>query len=410
MEQFEIDLIAAVRELSRTTFVERARDYDREGAFAAENVRDLQKLGVTGMFVPKGLGGLGISAEAQTRIVEEVAYGDGSTAVALNMHLFGGLAVAGMPPLPFRDRILREIAEGALVCGPISVPTGELDNRTSGVRFREEGDFLYATGKVGFASMSDAATYVITTGQLPRDNAEPDFVIAFVRADAPGLKNLHNWDAMGLRATASHDIVFEDARIPKADGFVIPAAMLRALAQVSVPGSNMVFTRSVGALGITAIWLGLAQAAYDFTLDYVKKRHGLLAGVSPLVPIDSGFRAQEPWAQMGVGEMDHWLSTGRIVLYDLVRRLDTAVQGDQQALNQEMVRVIYHLRRMGEEVAAGAMRTCGAHAYVRARSLERIFRDLVGSNVMAWKTDMLRQTLGQAALGIPITVGGPAPA
>jgi alkylation response protein AidB-like acyl-CoA dehydrogenase len=75
-----------------------------------------------------------------------------------------------------------------------------------------------------------------------------------------------------------------------------------------------------------------------------------------------------------------------------------------------MVRTIYHCRRMSEEVAAGAMRVCGAHAYVRSRSLERIYRDMTGSNVMAWKTDLLRQTLGQGALGLPIQVGGPSPA
>ena len=56
------------------------------------------------------------------------------------------------------------------------------------------------------------------------------------------------------------------------------------------------------------------------------------------------------------------------------------------------------------------MRVCGAHAYVRSRPLERIFRDMVGGNVMAWKTDELRQTLGMGALGLPIRIGGPAPA
>jgi alkylation response protein AidB-like acyl-CoA dehydrogenase len=54
------------------------------------------------------------------------------------------------------------------------------------------------------------------------------------------------------------------------------------------------------------------------------------------------------------------------------------------------------------------MRVCGAHAYVRSRPLERIFRDMVGGNVMAWKTDELQHSLGLAALGREITFVGPA--
>ena len=72
-----------------------------------------------------------------------------------------------------------------------------------------------------------------------------------------------------------------------------------------------------------------------------------------------------------------------------------------------MIRTIYHLRRMSEEVSAGAMRVCGAHAYVKGKPLERIFRDMVGGNVMAWKTDQLRLSLGQGALGLPVSLGGP---
>jgi len=63
---------------------------------------------------------------------------------------------------------------------------------------------------------------------------------------------------------------------------------------------------------------------------------------------------------------------------------------------------------MSEEVSAGAMRVCGAHAYVRNRPLERIYRDMVGGNVMAWKTDELLHSLGLSALGREITFVGPA--
>jgi alkylation response protein AidB-like acyl-CoA dehydrogenase len=213
---------------------------------------------------------------------------------------------------------------------------------------------------------------------------------------------------MGMRGTASHDIVAEAVRIPKSDAMVVPAPILRAINEaqakiVSVQNQH----RSRGALGILAIWLGLAQAAFDFTLDYVGKRYGYLAGANLTGGANVGYRSEQAWAQFGIGNMEHWLETGRIVLYDTIRRLDTPFESNQ-AFVRHLVRTVYHLRRMSEEVSQGAMKVCGAHAYTRNRPLERIFRDMVGGNVMAWKTDELQLTLGLGALGHPITFVGPA--
>ena len=72
------------------------------------------------------------------------------------------------------------------------------------------------------------------------------------------------------------------------------------------------------------------------------------------------------------------------------------------------VRTTYHLRRMAEEVAQGAINVAGAHGYVRDSEIDRLYRDLTGSIVMAWKTDELRHSLGLSALGQEITIVGPA--
>ena len=161
-----------------------------------------------------------------------------------------------------------------------------------------------------------------------------------------------------------------------------------------------------GLTTAAGIWLGLAQAAFEFTLEYVGKRHGYLAGASQAGG-EIGYRSNEAWAQMAIGKMDHWLGTGRTVLFDTVARLDGPFD-DVAHFTRHMARTVYHLRLMSEEVADGAIRTCGAHAYVSGSRLERIYRDMVGSNVMAWKTDQLQHMLGLAALGRDITLAGPA--
>jgi alkylation response protein AidB-like acyl-CoA dehydrogenase len=213
---------------------------------------------------------------------------------------------------------------------------------------------------------------------------------------------------MGLRGTASHDIVCEGLEVDRADALVLPTAMLRAVFQVlQTQTGPAVQMRSLGTLGILAIWLGLARAAFDFTVDYVAKRHGYLAGTSSAIFATPGFRSEQPWAQTAIGNMEHWLETGNVVFYDTVARLNITFDS-QQEFTRHLVRTVYHLRRMTEEVAMGAMKVCGAHAYVRTRPLERIVRDMLGGVVMAWKTDELVQMLGKSALGMPITIVGPA--
>ncbi len=410
MEQWETELIEKVRELSRGKFAERAARTDAEGRFPRENVDELQALQVPAMALSKEFGGLDISVEAQMRIMEEIAYGDASTAVALNMHVLVAGFLQSMPPFARRNAVLEDMGRnGALICGPGSVPSGGLDSRQAGFMAVEDGDYLVLNGKAGFASMSDGAKYALIGASIDRgEGNEPDIALTVPELSTPGIKVLGNWNAMGLRGTASHDIVVEDARIPKAEALVIPSAMLRivlqAQAQVIDVQTQM---RARGAIGILAIWLGLSQAAFDFTIDYVKQRHGYLAAPTAATTGNNGFRSEQAWAQFGIGNMEHWLETGRIILDDTIRRLETPFATPQE-FTRHLVRTVYHLRRMSEEVSQGVMKVCGAHAYVKNRPLERIFRDMVGGNVMAWKTDELMHSLGLSALGQPISFVGPA--
>lgn len=411
----EQTLVEQVRELARGPFAAGAAEHDRAGSFPAANVEALRALGLAGLSLPVETGGLGLSPAAQMRIMEEIAYGDASTAIALNMHRIATDLIATLPPFPRRNAVLEDVSRnGAFLCAPGSIPTGELDNRSTGYRAREEGGDLVISGRAGFASMSEGAAYLFCGAVIDRGQSgdgkpnDPDLVFAFPRLDAPGVKLQHNWDAMGMRATASHDIELDGLIVPRADTLVLPLPVIRAVfealqSQPSVQGQR----RSLGTLGILAIWLGLAQAAFDFTVEYVAKRHGFLAGEASTLGAPAGFRSEQGWAQSAIGRMEHWLETGRIVLYDTIARLDTPFPS-VQAFTRHLVRTVYHLRRMVEEVLMEAMRTCGAHAYVRSRPLERMVRDLMGGVVMAWKTDELAQVLGRGALGLPITLVGPA--
>jgi alkylation response protein AidB-like acyl-CoA dehydrogenase len=407
LTEAEEKMVAAVRELARGPFAERATAHDREGSFVADNIDDLRKIGVPGAFVPAQYGGAGFGAEALIRVVEEIAYGCGSTAVALNMHYFTA-DILLLAPSPATAEVLKDIGTNqACICAPGSVVSTGLDTRKSGYSAKDDGDALLVSGRGGFGSMSEGAKYMFAGGNVEvAEGQPPSIFFSTPRLDSPGVTNLKNWDALGFRGTASHDVVLENVRIPKDQALVVPAAFLEQLqaAAAALP-AEVRQGRARTALSILAIWLGLAQAALDFTVDYVGERYGLLPIALPNLPPPT-YRADEPWAQSGLGEIAHWVYTGRVVLYDMAASLSKPY-ASQDEFNRAFAHTIYQLRRMSEEVALGCMKVCGAHAYVRGRPLERIYRDLTGCIVMAWKTDLLKQQLGLGALGRPFVAGGP---
>ena len=397
-------LLDQVKDLARGPFRERAEAADREGRLAQENFDELARLGVSGLVIPEALGGLEADGETYIKLIETIAYGDASTAVALNMHLLVTSIVGALPPYPRRDQVLRACAEGAWCCAPGSIPSRELDNTSTGFRAVEDGADLVVSGRAGFASGADAATYAMVGALIERET-EPDLVIALPELRSDAIANRGNWDGMGLRSTASHDVVIDDLRLPRADCFVVPISLLR-MGEQMIPQLQWQ-RRALPGLGICAIWLGNAQAMFDETLEYLQQRRGYLASANSPLGGTNELRSQQAWAQMALGEMDSWLASGRTMLYHAVDQVETSYP-DRQSFIRMQVRATYHLRRMAEEVARIAIKTTGAHAYVKGQPLERLYRDLTGGVVMAWKTDELQHSLGLAALGEEITIVGPA--
>ena len=238
MEQWETEFIAKVRELAQGPIAQHAAEVDRSGVLSQENVATLKEVGATRAPLPTEYGGMGLSMEGTARMMEEIAYVDGSTAIALNVRMLVADSLLFTPPWPHREAVLNEIgSNGAVISMPGSVPLAELDTRPAGFRFREEGEMLIGTGKSGFATMSDAADYLMIGGTLDRgEGQEPDLVFALPSTSTPGVKVMGNWDAMGLHATASHDVEFNDIAVPKSETMIVSAADFRAFATGVAPG------------------------------------------------------------------------------------------------------------------------------------------------------------------------------
>ncbi|MBG0808275.1 acyl-CoA/acyl-ACP dehydrogenase [Methylosinus sp. H3A] len=247
------------------TFAAKAAGHDRTGAFAFDNYEQLHRLGFLALPIAREFGGLGGSLRDCLRFLGAVAEGDASTALVLSMYfnLHGAQARTRSWPTALYSRIARDSIEQLSLINALNYEpelgspvrgTGVLGTVAREVSggWRVSGRKRYATGSVGLRWF----TITARTEQNVRGNW-------FIEADAPGLTIIENWDHLGLRSTASNDLILDDVFVPKDH---IVGLMDKDPGERRGPG------RSWSVVTWNAIYLGIAKAARNFLVDYVSRR------------------------------------------------------------------------------------------------------------------------------------------
>ena len=383
-------------ELALESFAPRAAESDREAAFPTEDYADLSKSGLLALCVPEQYGGLGADLETYCLVAEQLARGNASTALTYNMHSLTMLMMSDFvrdldmsPEVRERHEELsarryREVAEQGVFYGqPHSEPveSGTADQlEAGGRRFgtraeRVDGGYL-VNGRKFFVSSAGAANYYATPALLVADGPwESRTLYLSIPRDASGVEFTGEWDPLGMRATVSRDMELKDVWVP-ADAEILPPGVFGQLYQ----------RQPHMFLGFGATFLGLMQAAYDFTIDY-------LTGEVPGAP---GGRAEAPATGYAVAEMLFALEATRALYYRAISEecLDPPVEGIQRAraAHVQVQRAVVHL-------TAEAVRICGGRGILKRYPLERFYRDARAMAVMRpWTQDIATQQAGETAL------------
>ena len=227
---------------------------------------------------------------------------------------------------------------------------------------RVDGGGFQVDGVKHFCTMALGAAYYMVWCAL---DGEADMgkalLQALVPADTRGLASDGRWDTLGMRATFSPSVTFTKVRIPEDATLGRPGAAI----QVGV-------VESFG-LGYAAIYVGVAEAALAFAVDYAKKR---------IVRPDNAAVAQDPTVQRHVGELDARLHAARLVLEDSAQRWGEADMVERGLLGNR-----------AKFVATGR----GADKEFPA---ERAFRDVRTATLMPPTVDRMLEAIGKSALGI----------
>jgi alkylation response protein AidB-like acyl-CoA dehydrogenase len=335
-------------------------------------------------------------------VQEEIAATDPSSCIIWNMHLSLLMYVCLFPPFGSITDVLADARDsGAMCCGGFSAPLGELDVRRAGFVFADGGDDFIVSGRGGFATGSEGATYYFLAGRRDPAPAQRTALVAVGRIDDPGIAVQRNWDAIGLRGTASHDVVLDGWRVSKDAVLEVPAEMLARLAKFAPP--EMAYILQMTNLGLMGGMVGVCRAMRDGLVRHLENRFG--RGSLEYDAKDAAHASTEAWAHHRLGFLEQTLAATRVMVHDCARQVDQEAL-ETQELQRLAARTLMQTKDCIEKFVIGTSHLGGAHGYASASPLGRFLRDALGFNAMVWRQDELAIDLGRAAFGHEIHLAG----
>ncbi|MBV9968325.1 MAG: acyl-CoA/acyl-ACP dehydrogenase [Alphaproteobacteria bacterium] len=365
-------------------FATRAARHDREASHPVENYARLRDEGFLALTVGREWGGAGASFLDHTIAYEALGQGCPSTALAFNMH------ASVVMPLLESPEVTREtkqriadlaVREKKLIAGNFSEPvtTSLIGERPLKTRARRVNGGYRVTGRKMFASMLEAADFVLVMAYPDDASSATAAMIVMLPRDAEGRRVEADWDVLGMRATRSDSLVLEDCWVPD-DAVVYRSDDLR-------PFRHAYLNWFWGSY--TPVYLGVAQAAFDELRRVVHARQPE-GYAQPL--------AYHPDVRRHIAEISADLEAARLVMYR------SAWLSDTQGPTPETTAALYRAKYMVGEAVSRITRTAltlgGAHGIFKTSRLEQLFRDGALGPLHPPPSDLCLYQMGLYELGL----------
>src|SRR3979490_486223 len=363
-------------------FTARAAQHDRDASFPFENFKDLSEAGLLALTVPTALGGHGAGALDAARVIGIFGKADPSTALVLLMSYIQHLVMARRTTWPGRlaRKLARETVEGVALINALRVEhdlgspaRGGLPAtiaRKTETGWRLSGRKIYSTG-------APILKWYAVWAKTDEPNARVGLFL--VPAGLPGTRIVETWDHLGLRASGSHDVVFEDVVFPLDHEIDV-----RKPEEWRVPD----FTQStVHAIFVAAIYDGVARAARDWLIEFLKSR----------VPTNLGASlATLPRVREVVGGIEARLAVNARLIGSFAGDFDDGVLLSASESNIVKLKVTNNAVAIVED----ALLLTSNHGLSRTNPVERHHRDVLCGRVHTPQDDATRVNAGRLALGL----------
>ena len=340
-----------VRDLARAEFAPKAMERDKTKEFPAENLKKLGELGLMGMMVPAEYGGSGADTVSYVLALAEVAYACASTAVVMSVHnsiVCESILRYGTEKQ--KKRYLRKMAAGKMIGAfALTEPNAGSDPSRQTTKAVFDGDSYILNGRKRFTTTGKNAGLIIVTAKTDEEKRHRGISAFLVKQGSPGFTTGPLEDKMGLRASDTVDLIFEDCRIAaedrlgnEGDGFLI--------AMTGLDG---------GRIGIAAQSVGVAQAAFDAAVRYAQEREQFGRPISKF----QGLR----WM---IADMATEIEAARLLTFSAAEMKD---RGENYTVQASMAKLF--ASEMVNRTTAKALQMHGGYGFTKEYPVERFYRD-----------------------------------
>lgn len=349
-------------------------DRDREMRYPYEEVKQMGELGFLGMMVSPEYGGGGMDTMSYVLAMEEISKVDSSCSVIMSVN--NSLVCWGLEQFGTEEqkrKYLPDLASGRKIgafC--LSEPEAGSDATSQRTTAEDMGDYYLLNGTKNWITNGGTASVYLVMAQTHPDKGHKGINCLIVEKGMEGFVVGAKEDKLGIRASDTHTLLFNDVKVPKAnrigdDGFGFTFAMK---------------TLSGGRIGIASQALGIASGAYELALDYAKTRKAFGKTISDHQAI-----------QFKLADMATEIEAARLLIYKAAQLKDAHENYD---LASSMAKVF--ASEVAMKTTVEAVQIHGGYGYVKEYHVERLMRDAKITQIYEGTSEVQRIVIGRSIL------------
>jgi alkylation response protein AidB-like acyl-CoA dehydrogenase len=348
----QIHLRKSVREFAEAEIAPHVMEWDEDQIFPMEVIRKLGKLGYMGAIFPEDLGGAGLGYIEYSIIVEELSRVDGSVGIIVAAHTsLCGNHIFKMGTDEQRNRYIPRLASGEwLGCWSLTEPEAGSDAAGTRTSARLDNGCWTIDGAKTFTTNAHFANVCVAMAVTDRTAAQHGISAFIVDQGTAGFRPGKKENKLGLRASATGEVIFENCRIPqtqllgkRGEGFVDSLKVLDG-----------------GRISIAALSIGMAQGAYDAALRYSKLRRQFSRPISEFQAI-----------QYKLVDMATSIDAARLLNYRAASMLDAG-----KRVTKESAMAKLFASEAAVCVANEAVQIHGGYGFIKDYPVEKFYRDV----------------------------------
>jgi alkylation response protein AidB-like acyl-CoA dehydrogenase len=361
----------AVREFAVEEIRSTAAESDREQSFPEAVWDGLAEMEMTAMTVPEAYGGLDVDSVTYSVVNEEVAYGALSVATALSVHCLATSCIAEFGSDAVKDEWLPEMADGRPVGAfALSEPEAGSNPAQMSTEATRDGDEYVLNGKKQWITNGQRSDVAIVFAKVDGDD---DKITQFlVPKDVDGIEVGKKEDKLGLRASDTTSLLFDDCRIP-ADYRLTEEGRGMSAALHILTG---------GRIGIASQAVGLAQAGLDAAVEYAHEREQFDRPISQIQTI-----------RHKLADMETQTQAARLLAREAARKADAGEDHRQAAAKAK-----YFASEAAVDVTSEAVQVHGGYGYTTDFDVERFYRDSKITTIYEGTSEIQKEIIARGLL------------